>query len=170
MVLRDKALFSLNKEVVYVFVSNRRRPPQGAENRPHPERALIGVTVSYLHASGVSRSTSDALMARATNEANEAQTAVYRLTQSSGTNTMTLLSNVRSHIYALQCLNTLAANIYGAGTVIVDGSMLTACIATLDTAEQRLQAGNVLTGSMTELRDEVDAIVALFSAMENAEN
>ena len=105
--------------------------------------ALIGVTVSYLHASGVSRSTSDALMARATNEANEAQTAVYRLTQSSGTNTMTLLSNVRSHIYALQCLNTLAANIYGAGTVIVDGSMLTACIATLDTAEQRLQAGNV---------------------------
>ena len=45
--------------------------------------ALIGVTVSYLHASGVSRSTSDALMARATNEANEAQTAVYRLTQSS---------------------------------------------------------------------------------------
>lgn len=51
--------------------------------------ALIGVTVSYLHASGVSRSTSDALMARATNEANEAQTAVYRLTQSSGTNTMT---------------------------------------------------------------------------------
>ena len=131
--------------------------------------ALIGVTVSYLHASGVSRSTSDALMARATNEAN-AQTAVYRLTQSSGTNTMTLLSNVRSHIYALQCLNTLAANIYGAGTVIVDGSMLTACIATLDTAEQRLQAGNVLTGSMTELRDEVDAIVALFSAMESAEN
>ena len=130
--------------------------------------ALIGVTVSYLHASGVSRTTSDALMARATNEANEAQTAVYRLTQSSGTNTMTLLSNVRSHIYALQCLNTLAANIYGAGTVIVDGSMLTACIATLDTAE--LQAGNVLTGSMTELRDEVDAIVALFSAMENAGN
>ena len=123
--------------------------------------ALIGVTVSYLHASGVSRSTSDALMARATNEANEAQTAVYRLTQSSGTNTMTLLSNVRSHIYALQCLNTLAANIYGA---------LTACIATLDTAEQRLQAGNILTGSMTELRDEVDAIVALFSAMESAEN
>ena len=36
------------------------------------------------------------------------------------------------------------------------------------TAEQRLQAGNVLTGSMTELRDEVDAIVALFSAMESA--
>ena len=104
--------------------------------------ALIGVTVSYLHASGVSRSTSDALMARATNEANEAQTAVYRLTQSSGTNTMTLLSNVRSHIYALQCLNTLAANIYGAGTVIVDGSMLTACIATLDTADVEKQIAN----------------------------
>ena len=126
--------------------------------------ALIGVTVSYLRASSVSRTTSDALMARATNEANEAQTAVYRLTQSSGTNTMTLLSNVRAHIY------TLASNIYGAGTVIVDGSMLSDCIITLDAAEQRLQAGSVLTGSMTELRDEVDAIVALFNAAENAEN
>ena len=117
-----------------------------------------------------SRTTSDALMARATNEANEAQTAVYRLTQSSGTNTMTLLSNVRAHIYAMQCLNTLASNIYGAGTVIVDGSMLSDCITTLDAAEQRLQAGSVLTGSMTELRDEVDAIVALFNAAENAGN
>lgn len=68
--------------------------------------ALIGLTVSYLRASSASRTTSDALMARATNEANEAQTAVYRLTQSSGTNTMTLLSNVRAHIYAMQCLNT----------------------------------------------------------------
>ncbi len=132
--------------------------------------ALIGVTVSYLRASSVSRTTGDALMARATNEANEAQTAVYRLTQSSGTNTMTLLSNVRAHIYAMQCLNTLAANIYGAGTIIVDSSMLSACITTLDAAEQRLQAGSVLTGSMTELRDEVDAIVALFAAAENAEN
>ena len=96
--------------------------------------------------------------------------AVYRLTQSSGTNTMTLLSNVRAHIYAMQCLNTLASNIYGAGTVIVDGSMLSACIATLDTAEQRLQAGNVLTGSMTELRDQIDAIVELFSAAETVQN
>lgn len=83
---------------------------------------------------------------------------------------MTLLSNVRAHIYAMQCLNTLASNIYGAGTVIVDGSMLSDCITTLDAADQRLQAGSVLTGSMTELRDEVDAIVALFNAAENAGN
>ena len=83
---------------------------------------------------------------------------------------MTLLSNVRAHIYAMQCLNMLASNIYGAGTVIVDGSMLSDCITTLDAAEQHLQAGSVLTGSMTELRDEVDAIVALFNAAENAGN
>ena len=128
--------------------------------------ALAGVTFSYIRISGVSRTTNDALMARATSEANEAQSAVYRLTQSSGTNTMTLLANVRSHIYALQCLNTLASNIYGAGTIIVDNSMLTDCITTLDAAEQRLQAGSVLTESMTELRDEVDAIVALFAGIE----
>ena len=39
-------------------------------------------------------------------------------------------------------------------------------MTTLDAAEQRLQAGSVLTSSMTELRDEVDAIVALFAAVE----
>lgn len=50
--------------------------------------ALAGVTFSYIRISGVSRTTNDALMARATSEANEAQSAVYRLTQSSGTNTM----------------------------------------------------------------------------------
>ncbi|MFR2150240.1 MAG: hypothetical protein ACLS7Z_06775 [Christensenellales bacterium] len=131
--------------------------------------ALIGLTVSYLRASSASRTTSDALMARATNEANEAQTAVYRLTQSSGTNTMTLLSNVRAHIYAMHA-SIRWLQYYGAGTVIVDGSMLSDCITTLDAAEQRLQAGSVLTGSMTELRDEVDAIVALFNAAENAGN
>ena len=128
--------------------------------------ALAGVSFSYARVSNVSRVTNEALMARATNEANEAQSAVYRLTQSSGTNTLTLLANVRSHIYALQCLNSLAANIYGAGTIIVDNSMLSACITTLDAAEQRLQAGSVLTSSMTELRDQVDAIVALFSAVQ----
>ena len=68
----------------------------------------------------------------------------------------------------LRCLNRLE-EITG-GTVIVDGSMLSDCITTLDAAEQRLQAGSVLTGSMTELRDEVDAIVALFNAAENAGN
>ena len=64
----------------------------------------------------------------------------------------------------LRCLNRLEDAT--AGTIIVDNSMLTDCMTTLDAAEQRLQAGSVLTGSMTELRDEVDAIVALFAAIE----
>ena len=173
MISRDKALFSFMTGTLFMYSFQT-----GSSKRKSQKTirilsivifvlavALIGLTVSYLRASSASRTTSDALMARATNEANEAQTA-----QSSGTNTMTLLSNVRAHIYAMQCLNTLASNIYGAGTVIVDGSMLSDCITTLDAAEQRLQAGSVLTGSMTELRDEVDAIVALFNAAENAGN
>ena len=64
----------------------------------------------------------------------------------------------------LRCLNRLENA--KAGTIIVDNSMLTDCMTTLDAAEQRLQAGSVLTSSMTELRDEVDAIVALFAAIE----
>ena len=125
--------------------------------------ALIGVGISFARIRSVSDATSEALTARALSESSEAQSAVYRLTQSSGTNTMTLLSTVRGHVYALQCINTIAANIYGAGTSLVDGSMVTACLNTITQCEARMQAGGVLTTSFTELRDQVDAIVAAFN-------
>ena len=122
--------------------------------------ALIGVSVAYFRNQGVSEATIDALKSRAISEATEAQSAVYRLTQSSGTNTMTLLSTVRSHIYALQSLNTIAANIYGAGTILVDSDQLAACIQIITQCETRMQAGSVLTDLHTQLRDQIDLIVS----------
>ena len=125
--------------------------------------ALIGVSFAYFRSTGVSKATGDALLSRALSEATQAQSAVYRLTQSSGTNTMTLLSTVRSHISVLQAINAIAANIYGAGTSIVDGELLTACIDTIAQCETRMQAGSVLTTAFTTLRDQVDAVVAAFA-------
>ena len=125
--------------------------------------ALIGVTFAYLRNLGVSKATSEALLARALSEASEAQSAVYRLTQSSGTNTMTLLSTVRAHIHTLQSINTIAANIYGAGTSLADSDILNACEALLTECESRLQAGSVITTQTTALRDYVDQLVAGFS-------
>lgn len=122
--------------------------------------ALAGVSVAYLRNQGVSSATIDALKSRAVSEASEAQSAVYRLTQSSGTNTMTLLSTVRSHVYALQSINTIAANIYGAGTSLVDGELLASCISIVSQCETRMQAGSVLTDLHTALRDQIDHIVA----------
>lgn len=121
--------------------------------------ALVGVTVSYFRTQGVGEATAEALKARVVSEATEAQSAVYRLTQSSGTNTMTLLSTVRSHIYALQSINTLASNIYGAGTVLIDGELLSSCISIITQCETRMQAGSVLTDLHTQLRDQIDQIV-----------
>lgn len=126
--------------------------------------ALIGVGFSYWRSRSVSGMVGEALMARATSEASNAQSAVYRLTQSSGTNTMTLLSNVRSHIYALQCLNQLAANIYGPSTRLADEAILSDCIATIEQAEARLQTGSVLTDLFSTLRDQIDGLMATFSA------
>ena len=124
---------------------------------------LAGVTFSWVKNRNAGSTTREVLIARATSEASDAQTAVYRLTQSSGSNTMTLLSTVRSHIYCLQCLNTLTSNIYGAGTVIVDPKLLSPCIDTLNQAETKLQAGNVLTAMFTTLRDQVDEVAAAFN-------
>lgn len=124
--------------------------------------ALIGVTFAYMKNLGVSEVTRDALLARALSEASEAQSAVYRLTQSSGTNTTTLLSAVRAHIHTLQSINTIAANIYGAGTSLTDGEQLTACIDIITQCETRLQAGSVITDLYTTLRDQIDLIVAGF--------
>ena len=90
MISRDKALFSFMTGRLFMYSFQT-----GSSKRKSQKTirilsivifvlavALIGLTVSYLRASSASRTTSDALMARATNEANEAQTAVYRLTQS----------------------------------------------------------------------------------------
>lgn len=121
--------------------------------------ALAGVSVSYLRTQSVGQATADALKARVVSEATEAQSAVYRLTQSSGTNTMSLLSTVRSHIYALQSINAIASNIYGAGTMLVDGNMLSTCISIIQQCETRMQAGSVLTDLHTDLRDQIDQIV-----------
>jgi len=127
--------------------------------------ALSGVTVSYLRTQGVSEATADALKARVVSEATEAQSAVYRLTQSSGTNTMSLLSTVRSHVYALQSINAIAANIYGAGTELVDGNLLVSCINIIQQCEARMQAGSVLTDLHTDLRDQIDQIVVNVSGI-----
>lgn len=121
--------------------------------------ALAGVTYAYVRNNGVSEATSSALLARALNEANEAQSAVYRLTQSSGTNTMTLLSTVRAHIHALQSINAIASNIYGAGTSLVDSDCLASCIDIISQCEMRLQAGSMMTDLHTALRDQIDALV-----------
>ena len=121
--------------------------------------ALAGVTVSYLRTQGADKATADALKARVISEATEAQSAVYRLTQSSGTNTMSLLSIVRSHIYALQSINAIAGNIYGAGTILVDSDLLASCINIIQQCEARMQAGSVLTDLHTQLRDQIDLIV-----------
>lgn len=124
--------------------------------------ALAGVSYSFVRASSAERATSEALYARALSEAADAQSAVYRLTQSSGANTITLLATVRSHIYALQTINVLAANIFGPGTAVADSALLDACVDTLDQCEARWQSGLVLTSLFTELRDNVDLIVASF--------
>ena len=125
--------------------------------------ALVGVSLAYLRSTKVANTTSDALIARAISEASAAQNAVYRLTQSSGTNTTVLLASVRSHIYALQSLNVLTANIYGPGTVLADTELLAACTATLDECDTRIQAGSVVTEQTSTLRDNIDALVATFN-------
>lgn len=124
--------------------------------------ALVGVTVSYVRNLNQSEATSSALMARALTEATGAQSAVYRLTQSSGTNTQSLLSAVRSHVYALQSINGIAANIYGVGTTLADSALLETSIGIISQCEARMQAGSVLTDLTTQLRDQIDLIVAGF--------
>ena len=128
--------------------------------------ALAGVSLAYYRSTKVSDATSDALIARAMSEAAAAQNAVYRLTQSSGTNTTVLLAAVRSHIYALQSLNTLTANIYGPGTVLADANLLADCTATLDECDTRIQAGSVVTEQTSSLRDNIDALVASFDLLQ----
>ena len=128
--------------------------------------ALVGVSFAYYRSTKVNSITSDALIARAMSEAAAAQNAVYRLTQSSGTNTTVLLASGRCHVYAMQSLNTLTANIYGPGTVLADADLLAACVSTLDECDARIQAGSVVTAQTSALRDSIDALVASFNLLQ----
>lgn len=125
--------------------------------------ALCAVSYVYIQSRGQGDLTSEALAARAISEAGNAQSAVYRLTQSSGTNTMTLLSTVRGHVYALQCINTIASNIYGPGTALADPLLLTDCLNLITDAESRMQAGGVLTDLFAALRENIDTLVAAYT-------
>ena len=124
---------------------------------------LAAITYSWLKARNLEGNVRDILLSRAISEAADAQSAAYRLTQSSGTNAVTHLANVRSHIYCLDMLNTLTSNLYGAGTVIVDPALLSSCVTTLDQSDLRLQAGNVMTDLYTLLRDQVNEVAATFN-------
>jgi len=119
---------------------------------------LAVVSFAYIRLRDSGSYYNQAIMDRAAVEAGEAQTAVYRLTQSAGSGTISQLSSVRAHITAIACLNNLAQNIYGINTVVVDPELITACISMVDEAELRLQAGNVLTTQFTALRDRVDRV------------
>ncbi len=124
---------------------------------------LTGVTYTLLKSRNFEDTTREVLVSRAISEAGDAQTTVYRLTQSSGTSSAALLANVRQHVYCLQCLNTLAGNIYGAGTIVVNPELLSTCMATIDLATVRMQAGNVLTEQFTLLRDQINTIATSFN-------
>ncbi len=128
--------------------------------------ALIGVSFAYMKNRNTSAAISEALVARTLSEASEAQSAVYRLTQSSGTNTMTLLSTIRAHIHTLQAINTIAANIYGANVSLSDADMLASCIDIITQCETRLQAGSVMTDLYTSLRDQIDQLVTGLSSLQ----
>ena len=125
--------------------------------------ALAGVSFAYYRNTEMTKATSEALINRALSESAAAQNAVYRLTQSSGTNMTLLLATVRSHVYAMESLNQLTANIYGPTTTLVDADLLAACSATLDECDERIQAGSVVTEQTSRLRDNIDALVASLS-------
>ena len=125
--------------------------------------ALAGVSFAYYRNTEMTKATSEALINRALSESAAAQNAVYRLTQSSGTNMTLLLATVRSHVYAMESLNQLPANIYGPTTTLVDADLLAACSATLDECDERIQAGSVVTEQTSRLRDNIDALVASLS-------
>lgn len=145
---RDKSRLRLLRVVLFVLII-----------------ALAGMIFSYVRISGVERQTSSAISARAVSEAKDAQSAIYRLTQSSGANTASQLAVIRSHIYALQSLNMLVSGIYGSDVRIVDEALLNDCIDKISECETRLQGGFIITDLYTALRDDIDHVAEAFGGL-----
>lgn len=124
---------------------------------------LAVVSGLYLKGRNATDGISQSFKQRAMDESRMAKTAATRLTQSSGTASMSHLSTVRAHVYAMECINELSTNYMGANAVVVDPELLKVCESIITECETRIQTGSVLTDQYTALRDEVNKIAALFT-------
>lgn len=120
--------------------------------------AFIGLFVAYIDSSKANNNTREMLVAKVQAESSNAQTRAYQLSQTGGSNVASLVAATRQHVYSLTVLNSVYTGIYGPGSMLVEDTLITQCIALLDECDTKQQAGLVLTETFANLRIAIDAL------------
>lgn len=117
--------------------------------------ACVSLAIAYRRTASASRHTGEMLVAKMQTEASNAYNRALSLSNTTGSSSTAIVAATRQHVYAMQVLNSLASGIYGAGTILVDSSLLDDCIKLLDECDAKQAAGNVLTTTYTNLQSAI---------------
>ncbi|MEG0766177.1 MAG: hypothetical protein RR482_00530 [Clostridia bacterium] len=110
----------------------------------------------------------EALVIRVQSEISSARSTSRLLSRTGGSNTSTLLSKVRQHVYGVQQLNDLTASLYGATRTLIQEDLVNAALAAIHTCEGKLVSGMALDAPLSELWQQLDAMLAAAAQLPGA--
>ena len=126
----------------------------------------IGLAFAYSSASRVNDNTHRVLVQRMQIEVSNARTRAAQLLPTGGSRTESMVATVRQHVYAVRTINEMTALIYGPGNVLVNEMLINKCIELLDQCDQKMQRGEVVTGTFDELNSAIEVLYEQVSRLE----
>ena len=118
----------------------------------------LSLVYVYVQSVRVNNNTHEVLFGRIQTETSNAKTRAYQLSQTGGSRIEALIASVRQHVYAVRVLNEMSSGIWGAGTQLVDETLINACVSQLDQCDLLLQTGGTLTATFVNLRTAIDVL------------
>ncbi|GHU69566.1 hypothetical protein AGMMS49992_00450 [Clostridia bacterium] len=128
---------------------------------------LIALIVTgCLYAGSVRRGAyySDVLLSRGADELGQARASMSQISRIGGSYTTVQISKLRQHLYAIDRLNAIATEIYGANKGIIDDSCVASALDTIGKCESRLLKGQAIDEQLATLRQMLDQIDVQLSA------
>jgi len=126
----------------------------------------IGLAIVYSSASRVNDATHRVLVSRIQIEVSNARTRAAQLLPTGGSRTEAMVATVRQHVYAVRTINEMAVGIYGVGNALVNETLINNCIELLDQCDQKIQKGEVVTGTFDDLSSAIDILYEQISRLE----
>lgn len=120
--------------------------------------ALVAVLIGTIPATQFSKDYHTITVERIQKECDTAVTYSRYLSRTASSNSNAELAVIRSSVYTIQVLNETYASLNGGGAYLLDGSLTSVILTTLENYYNRLTTGVNTSDQQTELSNELDAL------------
>ncbi len=125
--------------------------------------ALIVLAVYALPALRIRQQEEELIRSRMLAECDLAVTRVQRLSRTAGSNSTSMVAEIRSYIYAMDTLNEIHANL--TGERLLDGTLFTNMYALIESYSAQLLTGSDTGANQTAIADAIGNISSLVEAL-----